>query len=290
MDGTGEIEERENVVRLPRDWVGPPEELVPVGPAARARAREAAAERARVAGHLTEDDGDLGVDAASDFWGEGTGALQQPVARPAVEAPRDRPRRRLRRPPLPRRPRLRRRSAMAVGMLLAAVAVVVVIVSLGSRGGSPRSRSASAGTGTLVQFAPLRNAVAGGTARLHRQMDRAAALAEQRRSAVRGRAVYVRVQRLDRDAEAERHRRAAARRPVPPASAAGSVGSTTEADAASVTSPVVTTTAAPEPSPTSSTPSSTPTTTSSATSSTAGATHRAFGVGGLLGSGHATGG
>jgi hypothetical protein len=61
----------ENVIRLPRDWLGPPEELVPIGPAARARAAQ----------RELED----GMPPAADaFWSEDAAALHD-----AVQAPPD---------------------------------------------------------------------------------------------------------------------------------------------------------------------------------------------------------
>lgn len=57
----------ENVIRLPRDWLGPPEELVPIGPAARARAAQ----------RELED----GMPPAADaFWSEDSAALHDAVA------------------------------------------------------------------------------------------------------------------------------------------------------------------------------------------------------------------
>jgi hypothetical protein len=50
----------DNVVRFPREWLGPLDELVPFGPSA------------------TEPAGEL-VDAASEFWGEGSGDVQAVV-------------------------------------------------------------------------------------------------------------------------------------------------------------------------------------------------------------------
>jgi hypothetical protein len=59
----------ENVIRLPRDWLGPPEELVPIGPAARARA--------------AQRDRDDGMPPAADaFWSEDSAALHDAVQAP----------------------------------------------------------------------------------------------------------------------------------------------------------------------------------------------------------------
>jgi hypothetical protein len=70
-DGDGDERTTENVVRLPRDWLGPREELVPIG--SRARAAE------------TPDDAppeSLPPTAAS-FWDEDSGSLQAPMQAPA---------------------------------------------------------------------------------------------------------------------------------------------------------------------------------------------------------------
>jgi hypothetical protein len=58
-----------NVIRLPRNWLGPPEELVPFGISA-----------------ATEDIGDLDPTVtllASDFWGEESAAVQHALPAPA---------------------------------------------------------------------------------------------------------------------------------------------------------------------------------------------------------------
>ena len=126
MDGKGDAEEGTNVIRLPRDWIGPPDELVPMGPRARARARERARERETQTGRETQADGgrsagstpesDLsvepseagadapgtpdpfaGVPAATGFWsGETTGEVHHAVHAPGTRAPRSRDRRAVR--------------------------------------------------------------------------------------------------------------------------------------------------------------------------------------------------
>jgi hypothetical protein len=74
--GDGRTEDRgglprneENVIRLPRDWLGPPEELVPIGSAARSRPTQRAPEH------------DM-PPAADAFWSEDSAALHD-----ALEAP-----------------------------------------------------------------------------------------------------------------------------------------------------------------------------------------------------------
>ncbi len=62
------------MIRLPRDWLGPPEELVPIGPAARARAAQ------------QEFDG--GVPPTADaFWSEDSAALHDAVQAPPATSP-----------------------------------------------------------------------------------------------------------------------------------------------------------------------------------------------------------
>jgi hypothetical protein len=69
-DGSGGLPQRdENVIRLPRDWLGPPEELVPIGSAARARAAQ------------RDPEADI-PQAADAFWSEDSAALHD-----ALEAP-----------------------------------------------------------------------------------------------------------------------------------------------------------------------------------------------------------
>ena len=68
-DGKRATRDDENVIRLPRDWLGPPEELVPIGPAARARAAQL-------------DLGDTPPPAADAFWSEDAAALHDAVQAP----------------------------------------------------------------------------------------------------------------------------------------------------------------------------------------------------------------
>jgi hypothetical protein len=74
--GAGE-ESASNVVRLPRDWLGPRDKLVPFGP----RAQSSGAADDRKSG---ETDG-LNSDwppGAADFWGEGSAAVQHALQGP----------------------------------------------------------------------------------------------------------------------------------------------------------------------------------------------------------------
>ncbi len=66
--------EADNVIRFPRDWFGSKDDLIPIGPAAD-RLEEAAAAAEREA---AERDDPYAL-SADDFWGEGSGALHQPV-------------------------------------------------------------------------------------------------------------------------------------------------------------------------------------------------------------------
>lgn len=66
--GKREAQDDSNVIRLPRDWLGPREELVPFGP----RADDEAADHDRV--------------SAAAFWGEDSAAIQDPVQGPSASA------------------------------------------------------------------------------------------------------------------------------------------------------------------------------------------------------------
>jgi len=144
--GDGDERTTENVVRLPRDWLGPREELVPIGPRARAA--------------QPPDTESLPPTAAS-FWGEDSGSLHSPMEAPrdpslgdgapaasgAARRPRAMPRLRLgvRGSRAARiAPRRRAGAAAVVGLLV--VCVVVVLAAIGqSEGGThnPRATAAS---------------------------------------------------------------------------------------------------------------------------------------------------
>ena len=86
-----------NVVRLPRDWLGPREELIPFGP--RARQSSPASRDASSASALSESPGATEASSiapsASDFWGEHSAdmhhALQGPERDVGPPAPDDAP-------------------------------------------------------------------------------------------------------------------------------------------------------------------------------------------------------
>ena len=150
-DGNGATRNEENVIRLPRDWLGPPEELVPIGPAARARAAQL-------------DVGDAPPPAADAFWSEDAAALHD-----AVQAPVGTAGERLSPPVglvapvaahwhlrLPRRPRLRglrgprgSRVVRARWALVAVSAAVVAVSALLALGAWPAGRRTAAQTGPV---------------------------------------------------------------------------------------------------------------------------------------------
>jgi hypothetical protein len=136
--GTTGREGQDNVVQLPRDWLGPREELVPFGP--RAWAQDTSADLA------AEEEGAF---AADDFWGENSESLHTAVRGPAA-------------PPAPvpvedatatsSRPRISLHiPALAAMAVAATVAGVVVLALLG--GGRPTAApviAASANAQALI--------------------------------------------------------------------------------------------------------------------------------------------
>ena len=118
MDGNGDTE-AENVIRLPRDWVGPPEELVPLG----SRAREGRPADGPPDGGDRRD----ATPDAGDFWGETASSVHRVMRAPIETRTVGRARRRRARP---RPPRVRRRTA-AMTSIAAIVGVTVVVAILG---------------------------------------------------------------------------------------------------------------------------------------------------------------
>ena len=185
-DANGATRNEENVIRLPRDWLGPPEELVPIGPAARARAAQL-------------DVGDAPPPAADAFWSEDAAALHDAVQAP-VGAAGDRLR-----PPvglvapvaaqwhlrLPRRPRLPRRRGphgrrgprvvLVRWALVAVAAAVVAVPAVLALGGRPAGRRTEAQTGLVRPVTHSQTtALAQGSAALEsRQLPNADATAHQ---------------------------------------------------------------------------------------------------------------
>ncbi len=142
----GRAEQPDNVVRLPRDWLGPRDELVPFGP----RASEPPPQPVGVP---AEDHDDADSPTAEAFW-EGTEVLHPPMAEerdePQLRPENDGPvpsRSRARGPRMGRRP-----LGWAAGAVAAAL-VAAVVVSLGAVSSSegPVARpGAGVGTGSLL--------------------------------------------------------------------------------------------------------------------------------------------
>ena len=104
----------DNVVRLPRDWLGPREDLIPFG--------------------TTSERGPSGGSAptADDFWGESSAAVQDAVQRPPIQAHST------------GRPRsLARGRALLVGLVAAAAAAVLAVLLVGAGGQHVPRRSSS---------------------------------------------------------------------------------------------------------------------------------------------------
>jgi hypothetical protein len=103
--GEQEARPRTNVVRLPRDWLGPRDELVPFGPRA------------------SSEDAEEPPPTAEDFWGERSASIHDALQAPAdsVDAPAG-----------TRTPSWfdRRSRVAAVGGLAVALVVVIGIVSI----------------------------------------------------------------------------------------------------------------------------------------------------------------
>jgi hypothetical protein len=163
---TQEDEDRrgtENVVRLPRDWLGPREELVPIG--SRARAVDAS----------DQDPTEAILPNAASFWGEDSGSLQSPMQPPADawppapterQVPPPRTRRRI------SRPRFewaaggafisRRRATAAIAVLAAGVLLVLALTGR-TEGGT---HNASDKTASLSKNSPIETGTGANRARL----------------------------------------------------------------------------------------------------------------------------
>lgn len=240
-----------NVVRLPRDWLGPREELVPFGPRVVSLDAEAAP---------AGDDGEAAPPSAEDFWGERAAAIHdalQPAANPAqpavrsaglagtrgssrppsVDVPRGRPRKTIRGISLASADR-RIVAAVAAGL---ATAAGVVIIAFSSGISRPRAPARTPG-GSQAGFAAV---LSGGVSNAWR-------VARIELSTVRGDAAVVaraRASEVRRTPHAARTHKRSRKAASPPPSP--TVGSSSSAAAPSSSAPTVT--------PSSSTPASTQT-------------------------------
>ncbi len=147
--GEREARPRATVVRLPRDWLGPREELVPFGPRADSQ-NAGGAVRSNEPPRGAEEsptNADESPPSAEDFWGERSAAIHN-----ALQAPADDPAAVVaagtRRPPRSLR-RLDRRILAAAGSL-AVVAVALVAVSSSFSG--PSRPTGGAKTGVAAVF------------------------------------------------------------------------------------------------------------------------------------------
>jgi hypothetical protein len=173
--GEQDGQRRTNVVRLPRDWLGPREELVPFGPRAGSRAPDeppstddpaaptadqltvielTAADAAPTAGELTVAEltaADAAPPSAEDFWGERSmavhGALQAPAGwAPADSAPADQNatlRGRIGVRAIRPRRFDRRAVALATAGLAACAVAVIAVVSIFAASAAPQPAGGS---------------------------------------------------------------------------------------------------------------------------------------------------
>jgi hypothetical protein len=75
-----------NVVRLPRDWLGPREELVPFGPRVASLDAETAPPADNGEAAPSSDNGEAAPPSAEDFWGERAAAIHDALQAPANPA------------------------------------------------------------------------------------------------------------------------------------------------------------------------------------------------------------
>jgi hypothetical protein len=139
MDGKGE-KAPENVVRFPRDWVGPLEDLVPIGSRARAEEQDDA------------HDVPAAPSAADDFWSESSSAVHEAIQGPARDAEPVATSRALRtrartwRARRPRLPDLRLRMPWTAVAAAVAIVVVIAVAAIGLVEGSSSSSGRHATT------------------------------------------------------------------------------------------------------------------------------------------------
>lgn len=110
-EGVTGAQQRDNVVRLPRDWLGPREELVPFGPAA-----QQSPDDVRPPGPNASAGAEAPVSAAA-FWGEESAAVQEPAVTSDEE-------------PVPRG-EARRLTEISMPRVMAAAGLVVVVCLAG---------------------------------------------------------------------------------------------------------------------------------------------------------------
>jgi hypothetical protein len=110
-------------VRLPRDWLGPRDELVPLGRHTETREAEPAPAQLTSASALIAEP----PPSAADFWGERSAAIHDAVQAPAGDAGPVKPSRRLGAPAL-------WRGAAAAGLAIAAAAITFVAGGFGAGG------------------------------------------------------------------------------------------------------------------------------------------------------------
>jgi hypothetical protein len=163
-DGGGGDQTESNVVRLPREWIGPIEELVPFGPSARSSKTSLAS----VAGD------DLIPPGPDDFWSEDSAAVQDALQAPSaarrpnvadtsggpVSSVWERALRNTRRLHRPRR-------ATAVVGLIAITTATPVIVIAADRSSAPKigaHRSVAATTKPSADSGEAANTILGGLA------------------------------------------------------------------------------------------------------------------------------
>ena len=268
----------ENVVRLPRDWLGPREELVPMG------------SRTRTAETPDDTPAESLPPTAASFWDEDSGSLQAPMQAPAdawqgqwepaspepAALAGSAPARRHRSIPRPRVPRSlsrgfaprRQRGTVAVaGLLAACVLVVLAVIGQTERG----THNAGGKTAASSKNAAIVTATGVNRARLRAQTPVVTEIRTEPASHHAGRS-RVHRHRTHVSARRRRHPRPAPR-PTPSAS-----------------QPVRTTTPTYSPTPTTSAPSSGSTSSSppasSARSTSSSTQHQpAFGPSGSLGPG-----
>ncbi len=133
----------DNVVQLPRDWLGPRSELVPIGSAA----DRADAEKARGASGVTElTSRDLVTQ--DDFWGGELDSIPRPVVAPRAHPVTDGiaarcPPVRRRRAPRPSFPPIGRRAVAVAAGLAGTVAAAVAFGVAGAGSGAPQPLAAA---------------------------------------------------------------------------------------------------------------------------------------------------